>query len=92
MKEAGLQERVLGRVEVNDSDHSGIGNWKKLPMLSFSIPFREVIYCEGVLSFADIIESVQQLPNHTRVKFHAYGSNSVISSDSKRHIGRNAFL
>jgi len=87
MKEAGLQERVMGRVEVDENDHSGIGNWKKLPTLSFSIPFREVIFCEGMLSFKNIIESVQQLPNHTRIKFHAHNSNSIISSDSKDKSG-----
>ncbi len=83
MKEAGLQERVLGRVAVDENDKSGVGNWKKLPMLSLSIPFREVIFCEGSLSFANIIESVQQLPKHTSVKFHAANSKSIISSDSK---------
>jgi hypothetical protein len=87
MKEANLQEQVLGRVEVNEEDHSGIGNWKKLSQLSLSIPFREVIYCEGILSFADIIESVRQLPGHARIKFHAQHSQSIISSDSKDSLG-----
>jgi GT2 family glycosyltransferase len=83
MKEAGLQERVLGRVAVNEDDYTAVGNWKKLPKLSLSIPFREVIFCEGSLSFANIIEIVQQLPKHTRVKFHASNSKSIISSESK---------
>jgi len=83
MKRAGLQERVFVRVAVDDNDQSAIGNWKKLPALSLSIPLREVIFCEGTLSFANIIESVQQLPRHTRVKFYAHNSNSIISSDSK---------
>lgn len=83
MKEAGLQERIMGRIEVDDNDVSGVGHWKELPGLSLSIPFREVIFCEGVLSFAEIIGSVQQLPKHTRIKFHAHNSQSVIGSDSK---------
>ena len=83
MNEVGLQERVLGRVAVNENDLSGIGNWKNLPILFRSIPFKEVIFCEGTLSFAEIIKNVQQLPRHTLVKFHAYQSQSIISSNSK---------
>ena len=39
MKEAGLQERVLGRVAVTENDTSAIGYWTKLDMLVRSDPF-----------------------------------------------------
>ncbi len=87
MKEAGLQERVLGRVAVAENDSSGIGYWKKVEMLSGVIPFREVIFCEGTLSFKNIIESVQHLPKGTTIKFHASGSNSIVGSKSKDSSG-----
>jgi GT2 family glycosyltransferase len=83
MKEAGLQERILGRVAVDENDSTGIGYWKKIKMLSPAILFREVIFCEGTLSFSNIIEGIQQLPRHCRIKFHASGSRSIIGSDSK---------
>jgi O-antigen biosynthesis protein len=86
MKDAGLQQRVLGRVAVNEQDAAAIGTWNKLTELSHVAPFREVIFCEGTLSFRDIIQSIQQLP-HTSIKFHADRSLSIVGSDSKDSSG-----
>ena len=83
MKQAGLTERVLGRVAVEKNDTTGIGYWEKLPQLSSSVPFREIIFCEGALSFRQIIECIQQLPRKSRIKFHAAASQSIVGSDSK---------
>jgi hypothetical protein len=87
MKDAGLHERILGRVTVAENDTTGIGYWRKIKILSPSILFREIIFCEGALSFADIIESIQQLPRHCRIKFHAANSRSIVGSDSKDSSG-----
>ncbi len=87
MKEAGLQEKILGRLSVDETDVSAIGYWKKLKTLSPSVSFREIIFCEGTLSFREIIESIQQLPKHVHIKFHATGSGSIIGSDSKDSSG-----
>jgi O-antigen biosynthesis protein len=87
MKDAGLQQRVLGRVAVNENDATAIGTWNKLAQLSTVAPFREVIFCEGTLSFRNIIESIQQLPQHTSIKFHAAQSASIVGSDSKDSSG-----
>ena len=83
VKEAGLHERILGRIAVSENDESSVGYWKKLPELSSAIPFREVVFCEGSLSFSDIIQGVQQLPSNICIKFHASGSCSIVGSDSK---------
>ncbi len=87
MKDAGLHERVLGRVAVADDDTTGIGYWKKIDLLSGIIPFREVIFCEGKLSFKNIIGVVSQLPRGTVIKFHSNGSHSIVGSDSKDSSG-----
>ncbi|HEX7844965.1 MAG TPA: glycosyltransferase [Chitinophagaceae bacterium] len=87
MKEAGLQERVLGRVAVSEENNGAIGVASDLKKLSATVPFREIIFCEGVLSFSKIIELVQQLPKHIRLKFHATGSQSIVGSDSKDSSG-----
>jgi len=83
MKEAGLLERVLGRVAVAATDDSGIGYWEKVQLLSGVVPFRELIFCEGTLSFKNIIDTIQHLPKDTAIKFHASGSNSIVGSNSK---------
>lgn len=85
--EAGLREKILGRVAVNENDSQGIGYWKNLRMLSPSVPFGGVIFCEGTLSYKDIIEVMQQLPANCKIKFFTSRSNSIVGSDSKDHSG-----
>jgi len=84
MQKAGMPERVLGRVD-NDSVSSGgtLGNLLQLNHLIKMYPVKEVIFCEDVLSFKDIITVVQQLPDSVRNKFHASGSSSIVGSDDK---------
>jgi hypothetical protein len=89
IKEAGLHERILGRVSISESDESGVGYWKKLTELSSAIPFREVIFCEGGLSFSTIIQNRPQLPSGISIKFHASGSSSIVGSDSKNTSGES---
>jgi len=87
MQDAGLQEKILGRLSVNENDASAIGYWKEIKTLSASILFSEVIFCEGTLSFREIIESIQQLSVRIHIKFHAAGSSSIVGSDSKDSSG-----
>lgn len=84
LKDAGLDKRVLGRLSTTNKEETGtIGYWENLQQLSTAIPFREVIFCAGTLSYATIIEKLKQLPNGVVAKIHAGKSNSIVSSDSK---------
>ena len=83
LKQAGIHQRVLGRIALNEKDTTGISNWKNLPQLSSSLPFREIIFCQGTLSFADIISGLQQLPAGIVTKIHAQGSSGIVGSNSK---------
>jgi GT2 family glycosyltransferase len=87
MHDAGLHEKILARVAVNETEAGGVGYWKRLNMLQPAISFKEVIFCEGTLSFKEIIEAVQILPKNIRVKFHASKSRSIVGSDSKDTTG-----
>ena len=87
MKEAGYDEMVIGRIAVTDNDKSALGNWKRMNQLYATVPYREIIYCTGAVSFKEIIENIQQLPQHIKVKFHADGSSSIVGSDSKNTSG-----
>lgn len=88
IKEAGLGERILGRLSVHENDMSTTRSWKKLKIVSTSAPFTEIIFCEGELSFKEIIENIQQLPSRVHAKIHASGSGSIIGSDSKDSTGQ----
>jgi GT2 family glycosyltransferase len=83
MEHAGLHEKILGRVAVSEDETGGIGYWKRINILQPTISFKEVIFCEGTLSFKDIIDGVQMLPHGIRAKFHAAKSQSIVGSDSK---------
>jgi O-antigen biosynthesis protein len=89
LKEAGFRERVLGRIAVNETDAAALGNLEQVQKLSATIPFREIIYCEGYLSFSAIIENLQGLPKGIKAKIHASGSGSIIGSMSKDSSGES---
>jgi GT2 family glycosyltransferase len=85
MENAGMPERVLGRVSSTVADQTGssIGNIQELKQLIKTYPVKEIVFCEDGLSFSDIIAIVQQLPHSVRNKFHASGSSSIVGSDDK---------
>lgn len=89
MNDAGMQEKVFGRVAVSENDSSAIGYWSRLNMLSDAVSFREAVFCEGTLSFKNIIDSVQQFGNDIKIKIHAAGSGSIVGSDSKDSSGES---
>lgn len=82
LKEAGLQQRILGRVDTGEGDAGTIGTVNNLEKLSSSVPFREIVFCEGSLSFLAIITHIQHLPRGVAAKVHAYGSQSIVGSSS----------
>lgn len=83
LSEAGLQERVLGRIAVIENDNSALGSKKQIKTIFVSVPFREIIFCEGVLSFSEIIEILKNLPAGIISKIHASGSGSIVGSKQK---------
>lgn len=87
MNDAGMREKVLGRVAVSENDSSAIGYWSRLDMLLHAVPFREAIFCEGTLSFENIIHAFQKSPESIKAKIHADGSHSIVGSDSKESSG-----
>jgi O-antigen biosynthesis protein len=84
MQKAGMPEKVLGRV--NDSltsSSKALGSIHQLNHLIKMYPVKEIIFCEDILSFKEIIATIQQLPDTVSNKFHASGSSSFVGSDSK---------
>ncbi len=88
MKNAGMPERVLGRVNVNaEESETAIGHIEQLPQLIKRYPVREIIFCENGLTYKEIINCVTIVKNAVRNKFHASGSNSIVGSDSRNYSG-----
>ena len=87
LEEAGFRQQVLGRVGVEINDPTAIGHISQLTVLANSLPFREVIFCQGTLSFTSIIEAIRSLPRGITVRIHAADSHSVVGSESKDSSG-----
>jgi hypothetical protein len=88
MEQAGMPERVLGRVE-NDAtaSSSALGQIAQLPDLIKKYTVKEIIFCENGLSYKEIINSISGTNEIVRNKFHASGSSSIVGSDSKNDSG-----
>lgn len=88
MQNAGMPERVLGRVDVRLAENTlALGNIQQLPGLVKKYRVKEIIFCENGLSIKEIIAIIKELPSGIRNKFHASGSSSIVGSDSKNVSG-----
>jgi hypothetical protein len=87
MVRSGLKDRILGRVATNGLREDALGTIDQLKTLTESMRIREIIFCKGHLSYSTIINTIQQLPQNVSVRFHAYGSESIVGSDSKNSTG-----
>ncbi len=87
MQNAGMEERVLGRVEVNGNKTNATGDIEDLKELAKTYSIKEIIFCEGALSFKKIIEMITDINKQVRIKFHAAHSSGIIGSDSKKTSG-----
>ena len=87
---AGLSERVLGRIAVNNADRQhSIGKLSELDLLFNSYNIKEVVFCEGILSNKTIIDIIQQSKHTINFRFHAADSNSIVGSDNKTTAGES---
>ena len=89
LQQAGLHQKMLGRIAVNVNDGKAAGYWKNLDQLVATLPYKEIIYCSGTLRYADILQSLQQLPAGTRSGICASGSSSVVGSRSANAAGES---
>ncbi len=85
LQQAGMPERVLGRIEknINHTTTPALGNIQQLQHIISTYPVKEIIFCQDGLSFKEIITQIQLLPGHVKNKFHASGSSSIVGSHSK---------
>ncbi|MEP6927791.1 MAG: glycosyltransferase [Ginsengibacter sp.] len=88
LQNAGMQERILGRIEPGEvAEPKTIGTLINLTSLLRLYPVKEIIFCEGKLSFKKIIEVLPNNPPHLRVKLYSAGINTLIGSSRKDKAG-----
>ena len=83
LEKAGLSHRIIGRVATNGKKENALGSLADLNTLVESIGVKELIFCGGKLKYGTIIKLLQQLPGNLSIRFHSFGSKSIVGSDSK---------
>lgn len=89
LKKADRNERVLGRVAPKQEEENTVGTIRDINKIIRSVPVKEIIFCEGVLSYSDIISQLPLSSGSVRIKFFSSGSRSIIGSDSKNTAGES---
>ncbi len=90
IKSSGHAELVLGRISVNNDDEKDtLGNRNDLEKILQTSILKNIVFCQGALTFKGIIDNVQQLPNSVDASFYAEGSRSIIESKDEYSAGRH---
>jgi O-antigen biosynthesis protein len=87
MQGAEKEQRVLGRIGPDNDDGQHLTTMAHLPHLLRDVPLREIIFCQGTLSFKDIIQYCSILPEGIRMRIISCGAMAIIGSDSSSRSG-----
>lgn len=79
-KEEGILEGIVTDDPLNSTAPATFNEFKDVLHLH---AVKEIIFCEGFLSFKKIIEITPGIPRGVHIKFIAEGSNTIIGSDDK---------
>lgn len=83
-------EEILGRISVEKTDQKDVlGIWPPKQNILKLNTLKELICCEGNLTFKEIIEELPSVPPNVRVGFFSDGSHSIIGSHDKNVPGES---
>jgi hypothetical protein len=88
MQVAEKEERVLGRIALENDGQNRLTTLDQLEGFLREVPLREIIFCQGQLSFREIISRSARLQGDLRVRIHARGSGAIVGSDSRKSAGK----
>lgn len=90
MEKEGRNERVLGRIGLNELEPNTIGSFNQLEKLLGALPAREVVFCIGKdLPLSAVMAFIQKEKRKIRYKFFYENSGSIIGSSSKETSGES---
>jgi GT2 family glycosyltransferase len=87
MQSVEKEQRVLGRISIHEDSDPHLATLANLNQFVHDVPVREIIFCQGELSFGEIISHSALTGNDIRMRIHACGSASIVGSDSSRSAG-----
>lgn len=86
---ANMEQKLLGRIAVDDNTAGTLGRWPGISSLRKTIPFSELILVSGKLDYRELISNLPNISRHIRIKWHRQGTRSIIGSDSKDSSGES---
>ncbi len=79
---------INGRIAVDKSDTGiAVGRIEDTERLIVKMVIDQLIFCEGELSYKEIIEKTEQLSMLVEFLFHSNGSSSIVGSNNKNGNG-----
>ena len=86
IEKANNRRQIIGRIETGDDRNLSncLGSFADLrQILLRHSSFNEIIFCEGALSFKQIITAITEVPVKAPIKFFAKDAHAIIGSDDK---------
>lgn len=85
---AGRKENILGRIKIDEAgSDNAIGSIDNLENVLRLHSIKEIIFCEGILSFKRIIETTPKIPKEISIQLFSNGSHAIIGSNDKKVAG-----
>jgi GT2 family glycosyltransferase len=77
-----MHHKIIGRVAIDEDATNVVAGLTNVAAVAPALYAKELIICAGALSYQQIISFIQTINTSMRIRFHAVGSNSIVSSDS----------
>ncbi len=87
LQKKGFGERIIGRVGISGSSENVITHIDNLHTVAKTLQAKELIFCAGTLSYKRIIELTARRKSGLKYRFHAFGSCSIVGSDTSTASG-----
>lgn len=87
METAEKWQRILGRIAPNEDGATHLTTLAHLDSFLKDVPVKEIIFCQGEISYRQIIRHAKTIPNHTRIRIMGGGAKSIVGSDSSKSSG-----
>jgi GT2 family glycosyltransferase len=87
LHEKGFAQRIIGRIGINGSSEATIAHLSDIKSTAEALNAKELVFCAGSLSYKQIIAQTESLQTSLRFRYHAFGSNSIVGSDTSTESG-----
>lgn len=88
LKNTEKSKQIIGRIETdNILNTNTIGSFYNLQNVFSFCEAKEIIFCEGSLSFKEIISAMSKVPGDVSIKIFSKGAHSIIGSNDRNATG-----